>query len=254
MNVSEFAKGLKTTLAKHSPEILVGVGIAGMVVTTILAVKSTPKALDCIQSKLYEKEFGEDTLTPLETVEATWKCYIPAAVTGAVSIACIVGASSVNLRRNAALATAYALSETARTEFASKVKEQIGDKKEELVRSAVNQDKLTKNPIEKNEVYLTNKGETIFYDPISGRYFKSDIETVRRIVNEVNKVLVGEGYVSLNDFYEALGLDPIRVGEDVGWRVDKSLIDPKFGAELASDGTPCIVLDYYVGPKYDYNL
>ena len=252
MNLTEVVKSVRITIAKHSPEILVGVGIAGMVTTTILAVKATPKAIELIKEAEFEKDV--EKLTPLETVEATWKCYIPAAVTGALSVACIVGASSVNLLRNAALATAYTLSETALREYKEKVVETIGDKKEELIRSSVNQDKLTKNPIERNEVYLTDKGQTIFYDPISGRYFKSDIEAVKRVTNEVNRTLVSEGYICLNEFYEALGLDPIRIGDDIGWRADRSLIDLKLGAELASDGTPCVVLDYYVAPKYDYNM
>lgn len=252
MNVSKLITNVKTTLIKHSPEILVGIGIAGMVTTTILAVSETPKAIKCVEEKKIEKNV--EKLTPLETVEAAWKCYIPAAITGVLSTACIVGASSVNLRRNAALATAYTLSETALREYQDKVVETIGEKKEETIRNSVNQGKLDKNPVENNEVFITEKGRTLFYDPISGRYFKSDIETVRKAVNEVNRLMVGEGYICLNELYEALGLDPIRVGDDIGWRVDKSLIDLKLGSQIATDGTPCIVLDYFVAPKYDYNL
>ena len=103
MNLAQTAKNIRTSMVKHSPEILTGLGIVGMITTTVLAVKATPKALTLIDVAENEKR---DELTPMETVKATWKCYIPAAVTGVTSIACLVGASSVNTRRNAALAAA----------------------------------------------------------------------------------------------------------------------------------------------------
>ena len=104
-------------------------GIAGMITTTVLAVRSTPKALKLIEEK--KKEEGVDKLTPAETVKTAWKCYIPAMVLGATSVGCLVGASRVSLRRNAALATAYKLSETALTEYREQVVETIGEKKEQ---------------------------------------------------------------------------------------------------------------------------
>jgi len=79
-DVSKFLTNVKSSLSKHSPEILVGIGITGMVTTTVLAVKATPKALKLIEET--KKEERKDKLTPIETVKATWKCYIPAAVTG----------------------------------------------------------------------------------------------------------------------------------------------------------------------------
>ena len=82
------------SISKRSPEILIGIGIAGMVTTTVLAVKATPKALELINDKKDELEV--EKLTPIETVKATWKCYVPAAVSGAVSIACLLGSHSVN--------------------------------------------------------------------------------------------------------------------------------------------------------------
>ena len=103
--ISKFARDVRTSLSRHSPAILMGIGIAGMVTTTVVAVKATPKALRLIEEK--KQELDVESLTPVETVKAAWKCYIPAAVTGAVSIACLIGSNSVNTKRNAALATAY---------------------------------------------------------------------------------------------------------------------------------------------------
>ena len=46
LNVSKLCKDAKVMVSKRSPEILTGLGIAGMITTTVLAVKATPKALD----------------------------------------------------------------------------------------------------------------------------------------------------------------------------------------------------------------
>ena len=121
-NVRQIIKGLQVTMAKHSPEILTGIGITGMVATTVLAVRATPKAIALLE----EKKLETDHISAVDTVKTTWKCYIPAAVTGITSIACLIGANSVNARRSAALATAYSLSQTALTEYKDKVVETIG--------------------------------------------------------------------------------------------------------------------------------
>ena len=178
-NVTKFFNNAKAVLSKHSPEILTGIGVAGMITTTVLAVKATPKAMWLIEEEKYRLE--KEDLTVIETVKTAWKPYIPAVITGASSIACVIGASSVSARRNAALATAYQMSRTALTEYKSKVIETIGEKKERVVRDKIAQDKVENNPVSKSEVYITEKGETLFLDPLSQRYFKSDIEKVRKI-------------------------------------------------------------------------
>ena len=250
-NVSKLIKGVQAFTTKHSPEILTGIGIAGMVTTTILAVRETPKALMLIRDAEYEKKEG--SLTDAEKFNACWKCYVPAAVTGSVSIACLVGASSVNLRRNAALATAYKLSETALTEYREKVIETIGEKKERLVRENIDKDHLEKNPVTNNNVIVTGNGDTLCYDSLFGRYFNSDIDKIKRAINELNRELIMDNYVSLNDFYDRLDLDHIEIGDDLGWNVDDGLIDIDFGSQLASNGRPCITLNYTIAPRYGYS-
>lgn len=250
MRLSDMTKSVRTTLSKHSPEILVGIGISGMVATTILAVRATPKALVLIEEAKREKE--SDSLTPVETIQAAWKCYIPAAVTGMASIACIIGSNSVNAKRSAALATAYTLSENALREYKDKVVETIGEKKEKEVRNAIAKDKIEKNPVSSNEVILTKKGDTLCYDVLSGRYFKSDIEKLKRCMNEINRQILNDGSASLNDFYYEIGLDSIKIGDDLGWDTRQGLVDIDFSSQLASDGTPCLVLDFSIAPVYDY--
>lgn len=266
-NIGSIFKSVQKTLVKRSPEIAVGIGIAGMLTTTVLAVKATPKALSLVEEEKTrineaihrrameknEEPFEIEKLTPVETVKVAWKCYIPAAVTGAMSIACLIGASSVNARRNAAIATAYAMSETALREYKDKVVETIGEKKEREVRDSIAKEKIEKNPVSQNKVIITENGETLCYDAISGRYFKSDIEKVKRGLNEVNKRLLDDSYVSLNDFYDAIDLEVTKIGYDIGWNISQGLIDLDFSSQLTDDGKPCLVLDYRNDPGYDFD-
>lgn len=251
-NVSKFIKNAQFTLSKHSPEILTGIGIAGMVTTTILAVKVTPKALMVLEDAQYEKE---DTLTVPEKVKACWKCYIPAAVTGTVSIACLIGASSVNVRRNTALATAYKLSETALSEYKEKVVETIGEKKEKAVKEAIKKDKMEKDPVQQQNIIVTGKGETLCYDELFGRYFKSDIDQLKKIENDLSFRMRNEDYISLNEFYYEVGLDSVKAGDSLGWNIDRCPkgIELEYSSQLASDGTPCLVVGFSTPPQYDYD-
>lgn len=244
-------KSVQTAVSKHSPEILTGIGIAGMVTTTILAVKVTPKACVLIEAK--KKEEHVDTLSAVDTIKTAWKCYIPAAVIGVASTTCLIGASSVNARRNAALATAYKLAETSLTEYREKVIETIGEKKEQLVRDKVAEDRVKKNPVSKSEVIITGKGTTRCLDTISGRRFNSDIEKLRRVENELNKRMFNDMYISLNEFYDEIGLEHTLVGDQLGWNIDRGLIDLDFSSQIDEDGVPCVVIDYMVAPKYDFS-
>lgn len=245
-----FTESLQTMVTQHSPEILTGIGIAGMITTTVLAVKATPKALRLIEE---EQDRHHEELKPVDVVKACWKCYIPATVTGAVSVACLVGASSVSARRNTALATAYKLSETALSEYKEKVVETIGEKKERDVRDAIAKDKIAKNPVQQQNVVFTGKGETLCYDAVSDRYFKSDIEKLRKAANNLNSRMFDEMDISLNEFYSEIGLKEIAVGADVGWNINNGdKIDLYFSAQLTEDDTPCLVMEFNIPPKYNY--
>lgn len=242
---------VKKTMSKRSPEILTGIGIAGMITTIVLAVKATPKALDLIREK--EDELEVDKLTVGETIQATWKCYIPAVTTCVTSTVCLIGASSAHAKRNAAIAAAYKLSEKVLIEYKDAVIETIGDKKEQSVRDKLAEKKLEKDPVSKSEVIITDKGSTLCYDSIGGRYFKSDIESIKRVENILNKQLLRDDYVSLNDFYDEVDISHTEMGRELGWSVNDGLIEIYFSSQLADDGTPCLVVDYSTPPKYNFN-
>ena len=248
LRVSNFIKSVSRIVDEHSPEILTGLVIAGMIGTTIMAVRATPKALILIEERKIETDV--DKLTPMELVKTTWKCYIPAVVTGVLSNTCLIGASSVNARRNAALATAYTISESALKDYQEKVVEVIGEKKEKAVQEAVIKEKLERNPVRNNEVIITEKGNTLCYDSISGRYFKSDIDAIKSAINDLNRDMLTEMFISLNDLYYAFGLQNVAIGNQLGWKIEDGLIDIYFTSQLAEDGTPCLVLEYDVIPRY----
>ena len=241
----------KMSAVKHSPEILTGIGIAGMITTTVLAVRATPKAIQLIEEA--KKDEGKDELTPVETIKATWKVYIPATVTCVVSTACLIGASRVNIKRNAALATAYKLSETALAEYREKVIEVMGENKERQVREAVDKEHVENNPVTKTEVIITGNGSSLCYDHLAGRYFESTIDNIKRAESRLNYLLVRDDYVSLNDFYEEIGLEYTKLGYEMGWNVRDGEIEIDFTTQMSNDGRPCIVVNFITPPNYGYD-
>ena len=250
-NVSNLMRGVKKTLTHYSPEILTGVGIAGMITSTVLAVKATPKAIRLIDEK--KKELDTDKLTVAETAKTTWKCYIPPVVTGITSAACLIGASSVHLKRNAALATAYKLSETALTEYRDKLPEVVGEKKAQAVRDAVAKERVESHPVESSTIIHTGNGKTPCLDFWTDRYFETDIDAIHKAVNETNALMLSEGYVSLNEFYYNLGIDSAGCGDVIGWSYNRTgLIKLNLSSQL-SNGTPVMVIDFDTAPYYEFD-
>lgn len=245
-----------TTLQKNSPTILTGFAVAGLVSTVVLAVKATPKAYYLIEQanvrKRFEAEHYEDDLklTPIETIKTTYKCYIPALVMGTLTVGCIISANSVNLKRNAALASVYALSEQALKEYQSKVVEMIGPTKARAVKDDIVKDKISRTPATEKEVIVTGKGEVMCYDVMSGRYFQSDIEEIKRCVNDFNHDLLTDMFMSINELYYRLGLSETKMGNLMGWHIDNGLLEVSFSSHLTPEGYPCLALDYSVEPRY----
>ena len=255
LNVSKLCKDAKVMVSKSTPKILTGHGIAGMISTTVLAVQATPKALDLIaraEDKKFDNGHG-NKLTVSEKMKVAWKPYIPAAITGIASISCIIGASSVHAKRNAAIAAAYNLSQTALTEYKEKVVETIGEKKEQAIKDKIAKDKIKKDPVSKSEVIVTGKGNTLCYDAFNSRYFYSDIDQIKRAINELNRIMLNQMYVSLNDFYDELNLKHSGNGDELGWKLDDGFIEVDFSSQLSDDGRPCLVIEYMVAPRYDYS-
>lgn len=261
-------KNTRKFLGKHSPEILTGIGIAGWISTTVLAVKATPKAIQLKEDELRHQndvntqealEAGEETcvyltkLKPLDLVKTCWKPYAPAVALGVVSTSCIIGANAIHYKRNAALATVYAISERTLLRYKDKVIETLGEKKEQEISNKVAQENIDHNKLSGQSIIITSKGNTLCMDSFSGRYFRSDIDTIKKAINKINRDLTYDHYVSLNTVYGEIGLDNVKNGELLGWNLDNGLIEPTFDTCLAENDEPCVVIDFYVQPKYDFD-
>ena len=243
MDFKQIRQDVISKVTEKSPEILVGFGLAGMLTSTVLAVKATPKALDILAQE-------EEDLTNFEKVKKTWKCYVPAAVGYCASAACIVAATSTQSKRHAVLAGAYKVTETAFIEYRGKVKEMIGEEKEKEVRDSIAKDRVEDKPVIINR---SGKGDFLCYDMLSGRYFESDIDKIQKVVNEMNYKLLNDNILSLNELYYELGIKGTSYGAEQGWVVDKGLIEVSFSSILSEDDEPCIVLHFDNPPQYGFD-
>lgn len=253
MSMSQIMGHAVAAVNKKSPAILAGLAIAGVVATTVSAVKVTPKAMQVLEAERKTRlaNGNTDPFTKSEVVKLTWKFYIPTLAIGGVTIACIAFGNTINTKRITALAGVYTITETAAREYQEKVVELLGEKKDQLVRDSLAKDHITAAPSDNAQIIITGKGETLCYDTISGRYFKSDIEELRRVENVLNQRLIHQNTISLNELYSELNLDHVKMGDDMGW-VSDNLIEFRFSSQLTREGgQPCLVLDYRIDPTME---
>ena len=248
MNLSRVQQGVKNlggVISRNSPAILTGLGCAGVLTTAILTGRATLRA-----SEILKMEAPDEQLPATEIVKLTWKVFIPPVLVGASSIACIIGANTINTHRNAALAALYSLSETAFREYKEKVVEEIGRNKELKVRDSIAQDRVTTNPVGDRTIIFTGNGEVLCYDALCDRYFKSSAEKIRQEVLKLNEDLRNDMWLDLNDLYYAIGLPSTKLGNQVGFDMDKGYIQVDYTGTLTPEGQPCLSIDMTVYPKY----
>jgi Family of unknown function (DUF6353) len=253
-------------VSNNSTTLLSGAAVIGVVATAILAVRATPNAYAKLAEARDDKAmqdpkyadpdnppvFYEASLTPLETVKVAWKFYVPAGVAGCCTIACIIGSNQIGLRRNAAMLGAYTLVDRAFHEYKEEVVKQIGENKAAKVDEALVERKMKNMPVHDSQVFITGRGEQLFFETTSGRYFQTDTEEVRRLENDFNREIVTNiMYSSLNEWYAMLGLEPTDLGDRLGFNVDRPL-STIFVPKIASDGRPCIGIGYKFLPTADF--
>lgn len=250
----DFLKTLNVFRVKHEPEILMSMGLAGLTFSVIWGIKSTIKAVELCSKR--KEELKVDKLSTKEVIKTTWKLYIPVVASTVVSIPCIIAGNRVSSKRNAALAAAYTMSETALKEYQSKTKELIGEKKEQEIKNAIAQDQVNKTEDKQiKEIVFNDENEQLFLDPLSGRYFKSTWNNIQKIVNELNEQALSSvtGFYSLNDFYDRIGLDHTILGDEVGWGVPGfcpgcQLMKINMSTAKTKDDKPCGCVDYIYRP------
>jgi len=244
-------------MIKNAPTILTVMGSAGVVTTAIMASKATIEAYNDFE---YEENVRlkskEPAMTRMEIVKREWRYYIPTLIMGGSTIACIIGANSISTKRQLALVSAYTLAEESLRDYERQVRETLGEKKAAAIRESIDRHKIEQNQPSEDKVIITGAGDCLCYDTYTGRYFKSDIEKIKRAENDLNKRLLNEMFISLNEFYWALGLDPVQAGNDMGWNVnEEGLIDVRYSSQIADYNgheEPCLVISYIIGPRFNF--
>lgn len=258
MNIPQLLRRVEKFTSDHSPLILTGLGTAGVITTAVLAAKGGMKAHRILleeQRRISLEKTGEpDNRFAVDferAVKLTWTCYLPAA--GSVLLTCgaIIGANQIGTRRQAALAAAYGISEKAFEEYREKVKEKFGESKEQTARDELNSERVARMPAESSEVVIIGDGEQLCCDLYSGRFFKSDMETLKKAQNDLNYRMFGDDYASLADYYHLIGLPATSGSHDMGWNIDKPL-EIHYTTCLDPKGRPAIAIDFQVVPIRDY--
>ena len=235
-------------LRNNASTILTCIGAAGVVVTTVMAVKATPKAQQLLEQA--KKEKGEP-LTKVEKVITVTPVYIPTVLVGASTIACVLSSNMLNKRKQAALTSAYALLDNSYKAYRGKVIELYGEEgdgriKEEVAKDNYDDTKPTGDNL-------------LFYDDFSGRYFESTLFKVQQAEYYLNRDLAMRGYVSANEYYDYLGLEPIEGGEELGWSIEMCMdmywqnwIDFNHRKVTMDDGLECIMITFWQEPIVDF--
>ena len=179
--------------------ILTCFGALGVVATTIVAVRATPKAMEIIEVEKRNRrnEMIEASMKPLDYVKVAWKPYIPTLAVGVSTIACIFGANVLNKKAQASLMSAYALLSSSYKEYKGKVKELYGDDADIAVKSEMVKDQYEE--YEDHEEPL-DEDDQLFLDFNTLRYFRAKMEDV------VQKVTTDDG---LECYIIATPFDPI---------------------------------------------
>ena len=253
MNARLFAK-------RNASTILTCLGGIGVVATSILAVKATPKALKLIEEA--EKEKGGE-LSKWDKVQIAAPKYIPAVLIGTTTVACIFEANILNKRQQTSLASAYVFLDQSYKKYRRKVVELYGEETHNEIVKAI--------AIEEAEpVYMHASNfctdctqfleedysePILFYDEYGHRYFEISIEQVLQAEYHLNRNYTMRGFALLNEFYEFLGLEQTELGDEVGWVIEDDgsyWIDFNHKKFTLDDGLECYVIEMLFEPTMDW--
>ena len=257
--LKEAANVVTLFASEHRTSLMVGGGIAGMVIAGITAVRVTPKASMLLEERRCSKHdaYLENTeanpqLTIKDYIQVTWKYYLPPIALATVSAGAIIFAHKVDRKENAALAAAYAISESRLKEYSEKVLETVGEKKEKEVRNAIDKDRVNNNQPVDSEIISTGQGDTLCMDAWNGRYFYSDIEVLRRAAVDLSRAVLNDETVTLNDFYDRVDLPQTKNGDFFAWEIGNhhEMIELSFSSQLDFKKRPVLVMDFKFAPTY----
>lgn len=225
---------------KHSPTLLFGAGVVGVVTTVVLASRATLKLESVLEEteknlniarNLEHEDYSEQDRkkdVALVYTKATLqiaKMYAPAVVVGVVSIAALTGSHVILNRRNVSLTAAYAALERGFNEYRKRVSDEYGDEKERELRYG----SLTREIVEETDEGPVVKnipvGTKSIYARLFDRYTSNSWQDgpgynqmfIQCQQNYANDLLNARGHVFLNEVYDMLGIERSKEGQVVGW-------------------------------------
>ena len=234
MNLS-ILKTAQTFILRNSHHILTGLALLGVVASVALSVRA-----DRIMHEWDIDEFKR--LTKEQRIMIYAKIYAPPAIAILATGACIVGAHSISVKRESSLLLAYEGTRQMYDRYRATVQDRLGPEEKEIANKAASM----AEPVPR-ETIIYGEGDCLFYDAYSGRYFKSTVNKIDRVVNELNYTLLREMCVSLNEFYAGIGLEGISLGDQLGWNEQRQ-IEVHYGSRVTEEGRACIVLDFVIEP------
>lgn len=253
MKITPFLKTAQKFASDNSPAILTGLAVAGTVTTAVLTGKAGYAAAREITEQEAKRVIADPekdpSLNARDTFELVWKEFIPAVIVGTATVTCIIAANRIGTKRAAAIAAAFKLSEELADEYKRKVVETLGAQKEEKMRAELAQEQMLKTG--GGDTFIITGSEVLFYDQLTGRFFKSEMEKVNKAVNEINYQINNFYHASLTEFYEKLGLSGTVFSDEVGWNSDE-LLDVQFTGALL-DGKPAISMAFRTTPIRGYD-
>ncbi len=241
----------------NAPAIFTAAAAIGTVATAYLSGRAALRADQIVRN--YEQEAQHLTgdegykVHAQKRAELTWLEYVPPVITAACTLACIIAANRIGTRRTAAMAAALALTERAYDEYKEKIVEKLGENRERKIQDEIAQDQVNRNPVPDSQIiFLDGSASQLCYEAYTGRYFVSDMETIRKAANDINHQVNLNNYASLGDFYDLVGLDRNDISDEMGWNLDR-LLELDFSATLTAKGQPCMVMRYNVSPIRNYH-
>ena len=244
MNITDLNKAIRRNTKAHSSLILsVAAGI-GTLTTAYLAGRASFQAAEVIRK--HEEQFPPADNRKERVIDRTklvWKLYIPPAISAGTTIGCIVFANRVDTKKILAAQTAVAVTQRAYSEYRDKVIEEFGARKDEAIRDQLASERVMKNPPPAQDILITGPGNVLCCEVYTGRYFASDMETLKRAQNDLNAKLLAHDYATLNDFYYMIGLGQTSYSSQGGWKSNR-LMELQFSTILTDDGRPCLSFEY----------
>lgn len=241
-------------LKKNSPTILSCIATVGVVTSTVLAVRATPKALKALEDATNDK--GEE-LTKFETVRVAIPIYIPTVVTCASTIMCIFGANALNKKQQASLISAYALLDDTFKKYRKAANDAFGeDADSKIISQIAKRVWISPNGCNVYDPDMDYEGDKfLFYDFVSQRYFNATLNAVLNAEYHINRNLQLRGEVSINEFYEFVGIPSVENGDNIGWNMDYMLtaigstwLDFDNDHTKLDDGMECCIVSPFIEP------